>query len=100
MTCPEVEVEFIETDDGFGPYGAKSVGESGKALAPAAIANAVFNAIGRRMKELCLRADRIRGRSHEDVCQPAEFARRFSLCARQHGRAVSFAGGGTICSPS
>ncbi len=58
---PEVEVEFIETDDGFGPYGAKSVGESGKALAPAAIANAVFNAIGRRMKDLPITRDRILG---------------------------------------
>jgi CO/xanthine dehydrogenase Mo-binding subunit len=58
---PDVEVEFIETDDGFGPYGAKSVGESGKALAPAAIANAVFNAIGRRMKDLPITRDRILG---------------------------------------
>ena len=58
---PDVEVEFIETDDGFGPYGAKSVGESGKALAPAAIANAVFNAIGRRMKDLPITRDKILG---------------------------------------
>ncbi len=58
---PEVEVVFIETDDGYGPYGAKSVGESGKALSPAAIANAVFNAIGRRMKDLPITRDRILG---------------------------------------
>jgi xanthine dehydrogenase YagR molybdenum-binding subunit len=58
---PEVEVVFLETDDGFGPYGAKSVGESGKALAPAAIANAVFNAIGHRMKDLPITRDRILG---------------------------------------
>jgi putative selenate reductase molybdopterin-binding subunit len=58
---PDVEVEFVETDDGFGPYGAKSVGESGKALAPAAIANAVFNAIGHRMKDLPITRDRILG---------------------------------------
>ena len=58
---PDVEVVFIESDDGYGPYGAKSVGESGKALAPAAIANAVFNAIGRRMKDLPITRDRILG---------------------------------------
>jgi CO/xanthine dehydrogenase Mo-binding subunit len=58
---PDVEVVFIESDDGYGPYGAKSVGESGKALAPAAIANAVFNAIGRRMKDLPITRDKIFG---------------------------------------
>ena len=50
--APEIEVDFIETDDGYGPYGAKSMGESSKVPAPAAVANAVFNAIGRRMKDL------------------------------------------------
>jgi len=58
---PDIEVLFIENDDGFGPYGAKSVGESGKALSPAAIANAVSNAIGRRMKDLPITRDRILG---------------------------------------
>ena len=56
-----IEVVFIESDDGLGPYGAKSVGESGKALSPAAIANAVSNAIGRRMKDLPITRDRILG---------------------------------------
>ena len=58
---PDIEVVFIESDDGLGPYGAKSVGESGKALSPAAIANAVSNAIGRRMKDLPITRDRILG---------------------------------------
>jgi CO/xanthine dehydrogenase Mo-binding subunit len=59
--APEIEVIFIETDDGFGPYGAKSVGESGIILSPAAVANAVANAIGRRMKDLPITRDRILG---------------------------------------
>ena len=45
--APEIEVMFIESDDGYGPFGAKSMGESGKVPAPAAVANAIFNAIGR-----------------------------------------------------
>jgi len=52
LDAPVIENTFIETDDGFGPYGAKTVGESGIIIAPAAVANAVFNAIGHRMKEL------------------------------------------------
>ena len=43
---------FIENDDGYGPFGAKSIGESGIILAPACVANAIFNAIGKRMKDL------------------------------------------------
>ena len=58
---PEVEVVFIQNDDGYGPYGAKSIGEAGKTLSPAAIANAIYNAIGRRMKDLPITRDRILG---------------------------------------
>jgi xanthine dehydrogenase YagR molybdenum-binding subunit len=59
--APEIEVIFIENDDGYGPYGAKSIGEGGMILSPAAIANAVFNAIGRRMKDLPITRDKILG---------------------------------------
>ena len=52
---------FIETDDGYGPYGAKTVGEAGIILAPAAVANAVFNATGHRMKDLPMTRDKIAG---------------------------------------
>ena len=34
--APPIEVIFIESDDGYGPYGAKSIGESGIILSPAA----------------------------------------------------------------
>jgi CO/xanthine dehydrogenase Mo-binding subunit len=52
LDAPEIEVTFIETDDGFGPFGAKTVGEAGIILAPSAVANSIFNATGRRMKDL------------------------------------------------
>jgi CO/xanthine dehydrogenase Mo-binding subunit/aerobic-type carbon monoxide dehydrogenase small subunit (CoxS/CutS family) len=58
---PEVEVIFIQNDDGYGPYGAKSIGEAGKTLSPAAIANAIYNATGRRMKDLPITRDKILG---------------------------------------
>jgi xanthine dehydrogenase YagR molybdenum-binding subunit len=54
-------VMFIESDDGYGPYGAKSIGESSKVPAVAAVANAIFNAIGRRMKDLPITRDKILG---------------------------------------
>ena len=61
LDAPEIEVTFIETDDGYGTYGAKTVGEAGIVLAPAAVANAIFNAIGVRMKDLPITRERILG---------------------------------------
>ncbi len=61
LDAPEIEVTFIETDDGYGPYGAKTVGEAGIILAPAAVANAIFNAIGHRMKDLPITREKVLG---------------------------------------
>jgi CO/xanthine dehydrogenase Mo-binding subunit len=58
---PDVDVIFIEADDGYGPYGAKSVGESGMIQTPAALSNAIYNAIGRRIKDLPITRDKILG---------------------------------------
>jgi CO/xanthine dehydrogenase Mo-binding subunit len=61
LDAPDVDVLFIETDDGYGPWGAKSMGESGKVPAVAAVANAVHNALGRRMKDLPITRDKVLG---------------------------------------
>jgi xanthine dehydrogenase molybdenum-binding subunit len=58
---PEIETIFIESDDGYGPYGAKSMGEASKVPAVAAVGNAIFNAIGKRMKDLPITKDKIIG---------------------------------------
>jgi xanthine dehydrogenase YagR molybdenum-binding subunit len=59
MDAPEIEVIFVQSDDGYGAFGAKSIGEAGKIPAVAAIGNAIFNATGRRMKDLPIRRDRL-----------------------------------------
>src|SRR2546427_4779710 len=61
LDAPEIQVIFIESDDGYGPFGAKCIGEAGIVHAVAAVANAVFNAIGRRMKDLPITRDKILG---------------------------------------
>jgi xanthine dehydrogenase YagR molybdenum-binding subunit len=61
LDAPEIEVVFIESDDGLGPFGAKSIGEASKLPAPAAVANAIFNATGTRMKDLPITRDKILG---------------------------------------
>jgi CO/xanthine dehydrogenase Mo-binding subunit len=49
VECPEPE----------GPYGAKGLGEPGLAPTPAAIGNAVANAIGKRIYDLPLNPERV-----------------------------------------
>ena len=51
--APDVTVEFVEVhDEVVSPLGVKGVGEIGQVGAAAAIANAVFHATGRRVREL------------------------------------------------
>jgi xanthine dehydrogenase YagR molybdenum-binding subunit len=51
--APDVTVDFVEVyDELVGPLGAKGVGEIGQVGVAAAIANAVFHAIGRRIRSL------------------------------------------------
>jgi carbon-monoxide dehydrogenase large subunit len=42
---PHMEVIFIETEDATGPYGARGLGEHGIVAIPAAIANALADAL-------------------------------------------------------
>jgi len=51
---PEVEHIIVETIDPFGPFGAKEVGEGPIVCTMQAIANAVANAIGGRVREMPL----------------------------------------------
>jgi xanthine dehydrogenase YagR molybdenum-binding subunit len=56
--APDVAVEFVEVEDqGINPLGVKGVGEIGQVGVAAAIANAVFNATGRRIRELPIAAE-------------------------------------------
>lgn len=48
----KITVEFAESYEPSGPFGAKSVGEIGIDTPPAAIANAIFNGTGKRIRKL------------------------------------------------
>ena len=61
LDAPEIEVHFVEPDDAYGPYGAKPIGEPPVIPVVAAVGNAVFNATGRRVKELPISRDRLLG---------------------------------------
>jgi putative selenate reductase molybdopterin-binding subunit len=54
-----IMVEFADSYEPTGPYGAKSVGELGIDTPPAAIANAVYNATGIRIKDLPITPEKV-----------------------------------------
>ncbi len=56
---PEIETIIVETDDPGGPFGAKGVGEMGGTPTAAAIANAIYNAVGVRLTELPMTPERV-----------------------------------------
>jgi CO/xanthine dehydrogenase Mo-binding subunit len=49
----------VETADAYGPFGAKSLGEPPIIPSVAAVANAIFNATGRRLKDLPITRDKV-----------------------------------------
>ena len=55
----KLTVEFAQSYEPSGPYGAKSVGEIGIDTPPAAIANAVFNATGVRITTLPITPEKL-----------------------------------------
>lgn len=56
---PPIETIIVETDDPGGPFGAKGVGEMGGTPTAAAIANAIYAAIGIRLTELPMTPERV-----------------------------------------
>lgn len=56
---PEMQVIFIETDDASGPYGARGLGEHGIVAVPAAIANALADALGVEFKQIPITAQMV-----------------------------------------
>ena len=65
-----VEPIIIEPGDEAGPYGAKGIGEPGLVPTAPAIANAVYDAIGVRIKELPITPEKVLAalRERADVC--------------------------------
>jgi xanthine dehydrogenase molybdenum-binding subunit len=59
LETPEIEVIFIEHPDPYGPFGGKVVGEPPITPSVATVANAIFNATGKRFKVLPITPDKI-----------------------------------------
>jgi len=56
---PELETIIIETDELLGPFGAKGVGEMGGTPTAAAVANAIYDAVGVRLTTVPMTPERV-----------------------------------------
>lgn len=54
---PKLSVDFLDSEEETGPYGAKSIGECAVVPVAPAIANAVSNAVGRQFYKLPIRPE-------------------------------------------
>jgi xanthine dehydrogenase YagR molybdenum-binding subunit len=59
LDVPEIEVDFLNIPDEHAPYGARGIGEIGITGVAAAIANAVYHATGRRIRDLPVTLDKL-----------------------------------------
>ena len=59
LDVPPIDVRIVLSDEEEGPFGAKGVGESGLIPCAPAIANAVFDAVGVRFRDLPLTPERV-----------------------------------------
>jgi xanthine dehydrogenase molybdenum-binding subunit len=60
LDIPPIDAVLIEQPDPVGPYGAKALGEPPLVPVAAAIANAVYDAVGVRIRELPISAEKVR----------------------------------------
>lgn len=59
MDVPEIDVIWTDVPDPYAPAGARGIGEIGITGVGAAIANAVYNATGRRVRDLPITLDKL-----------------------------------------
>ena len=62
LDAPEITSVLLESGGGLGPFGAKGLGEPAMTPSIAAVANAVSNALGARVTDLPITAERVLAR--------------------------------------
>ncbi len=77
---PKMHVAFADSYEPSGPFGAKGLGEIGLDAIPAAIANAIFRAVGVRITELPITAEKVHRALH-----PALYANETKVDAAPKG---------------
>ena len=66
LDVPEITAAFVELEDAAGPLGAKGLGDPPMNITPAAIANAVTDAIGSPVTHLPITPERVMALLNEE----------------------------------
>ncbi len=74
LDMPQSEIIIVDKPDPKGPFGAKGVGEPGMVGIAPAIANAVYDAVGVRLRELPMTPERVLAALEEAGFAPADDA--------------------------
>jgi CO/xanthine dehydrogenase Mo-binding subunit len=56
---PDISIQLVEVPSALGPYGAKGVGEPPVVPVAAAVANAIYDAVGARVRQLPITPERL-----------------------------------------
>jgi CO/xanthine dehydrogenase Mo-binding subunit len=56
---PELRTVLLESEDGYGPYNIRGIGEGPHIPVPAAISNAIMDAVGVRIADLPLTSEKV-----------------------------------------
>ncbi|MCL5735109.1 MAG: molybdopterin-dependent oxidoreductase [Actinobacteria bacterium] len=59
LDIPTIEISLVESNEPTGPFGAKALGEPTLIPTAPAIANAIYHAVGVRMRELPITSDKV-----------------------------------------
>ena len=59
LDVPEIDIIWTDIPDPHTPMGARGIGEIGITGTAAAVANAIFNATGKRIRELPIMLDKL-----------------------------------------
>jgi CO/xanthine dehydrogenase Mo-binding subunit len=72
LDMPEIDSIIIETDDPAGPFGAKGMAEPACIPTAPAIANAVYDAVGVRIRDLPITPEKVLGALKEKAARAGE----------------------------
>ena len=71
ILSPLIETALVEVDNPDSPHGIRGVGEVPLVPPMAAVANAIYQATGKRLQDLPMNPDRVIAALHEDQIREA-----------------------------
>ena len=59
LDIPELKTVLLQSEDGYGPYAIRGIGEGPHIPVPAAVSNAIMDAVGVRIADLPVTSEKV-----------------------------------------